>query len=120
MRPSLLRSLTTLLARIALRQPRGCERRKRQESLTGDDDIAVRERIDSDRPGSEEAVAKMHGCPLGSRGCEVYPRRTTCKLSASAVEWRGGSAEEALNLGLRRSSRSVAVAHSMMSKAAQS
>ena len=81
--------------------------------MDGDHDIAVRERIDSDRPG-------MHGCPLGSRGGEVNPRRATCKLSASAVEWRAGSAEDALNRGLRRSSRSVAVAHSVMSKAAQS
>ena len=57
------------------------------------------ERIDSDRPG--------------------YPRRATCKLPASAVERRASSAQEALHRRLRRSSRSVAVAHSVMSKAAK-
>ena len=70
-----------------------------RKSLTGDHDNGARERIDSDRPG--------------------YPRRATCKLSASAVEWRASSAEEALHRGFRRHSRSVAVAHSVMSKAQQ-
>ena len=46
-------------------------------------------------------------------------RRATCKPSASGVERRGSSAEEALHRGLRRRSRSVAVAHAVMSKARQ-
>ena len=45
--------------------------------------------------------------------------RATCKPSASGVERRGSSAEEALHRGLRRRSRSVAVAHAVMSKARQ-
>ena len=46
-------------------------------------------------------------------------RRATCKLSASAVERRARSAEDALHRRLRRRSRSVAVAHAVMSKAAK-
>ena len=49
----------------------------------------------------------------------MYPRRATCKLSASAIEWRAGSAVEALYRGLWRRNRSVAVAHPVMSKARQ-
>ena len=46
-------------------------------------------------------------------------RRATCKPSASAVERRGSSAEEALHRWLRRRSRPVAVAHSVVSCAQQ-
>jgi len=89
----------------------------------------IRERIENDRPGSEEAVAKMHAGLAGLR--RVSPPGHLQAVGqrsrlASAVKWRAGSAssagsvEEALNRGLRRSSRCVAVAHSVMCKAAQS
>ena len=83
----------------------GSDRRKRQEFVDG-----------RTRPGSDEAAAKMH-----ARLAELrrVSRRATCKPSASAVERRGRSVEEALHRWLRRQSRSVAVAHSVMSKARQ-
>ena len=41
--------------------PTGANAGSGRKSLTGDHDNAAHERIDSDQPGSEEAVAKMHG-----------------------------------------------------------
>ena len=64
-------------------------------------------------------MRRRRRCTLGSRRCEVCAGRATCKPSASAVERRASSAEEALHRGLRRRLRSVAVAHSVMSKARQ-
>ena len=84
--------------------------------MTVDHDNALHERIDSDRPGSDEAEAKMHGRRAELRSVS---RRATCEPSAGAVQRRGSSAEEALHRGLRRRSRSVAVTHSVMSKAAK-
>ena len=67
-------------------------------------------------PGGRVGRSRMRRT-LGSRRCEGYPRRATGKLSASAVERRASRAEEALHRGLRRPGRTVAVAHSVVSKA---
>ena len=61
----------------------GYERRKRQESLTGDHDNAARERIDSDRPGSEEAVAKIHARLAGAKCIPAGPP-ASCRRAQSS------------------------------------
>ena len=89
----------------------GAKRRKRQEFV----DDRPRQRLarvhrQSTGQGLIEAAAKMHA---GLAALRSVSRRATCKPSASAVERRGRSAEEALHRWLRRRPRSVAVAHSV-------
>ena len=61
--------------------------------MTGDRDNGARERIDSDRPGSEQAVAKMHAGLAALR--RVPPpghRQAVGRRSRAACQPRGGGA----------------------------
>ena len=63
------------------------------KSLTGDHDNALHERIDSDRPGSEEAVAKMHARLAALRSVSPPGHlQAVGQRSRAARQQRGGGA----------------------------
>ena len=67
-----------------------------RQSLTGDHDNAARERIDRDRPGSEEAVAKMHAELAGLRSVSPPGHlQAVGQRSRAARQQRGGGATAA-------------------------